>query len=98
MRYVFESAIYLWSAQDAWHFVNLPDEISVEIAQVSAPYRRGFGAVRVQVTCGNSSWRTSVFPDSKAGCYILPLKAAVRKSENLAAGDTARFEIELVDF
>ena len=98
MKYTFVSALYLWSAQDNWHFVNLPAEISDEIAEASAPFRRGFGAVRVEVRCGNSSWRTSVFPDKRAGCFILPVKATVRKAENLAAGSSARFDIELVDF
>ena len=98
MKYGFESVLYLWSAQDAWHFANVPIDVSKEIAEVSAQFRRGFGAVRVDVRCGNSSWRTSVFPDKNARCYILPVKAMVRKSENLAAGDLARFEIELVDY
>lgn len=98
MKYRFDGVLYLWNASDSWHFVNLPTQISDEIKEVSAPYRRGFGSVRVDVTCANSSWRTSVFPDTKAGCYILPVKVAVRKAQNLSAGDTAEFEIELVDF
>ncbi|MFM6979895.1 MAG: DUF1905 domain-containing protein [Micrococcales bacterium] len=98
MKYRFESELYLWSAQEAWHFANLPIAISEEIREVSAPFRRGFGSVRVDVTCGSSKWRTSIFPDSKAGCYILPVKAEVRKRENLVAGSITGFRIELVDF
>ena len=98
MKYAFASQLYLWSAQDSWHFANLPADISEEIREVSASFRRGFGAVRVDVTCGTSTWRTSVFPDSKAGCYILPVKAEVRNKQNLIAGDSASFEVELIDF
>lgn len=95
--YTFESQLYLWSAQDNWYFVNLPESISAEIREVSAPFRRGFGSVRVDVTCGTTNWRTSVFPDSKVGCYILPVKALVRKREHLAKDTIGKFEIELVD-
>ena len=32
---------------------------------------------------------TSIFPDTKRGCFILPVKAAVRKAEDLADGSPA---------
>jgi hypothetical protein len=98
VKYAFESPLYLWSAQDNWYFVDLPEDISEEIREVSAPFRRGFGSVRVDFTCGMTTWRTSVFPDSKAGCYILPIKAQVRKRENLVKDSAGRFEIELINF
>lgn len=46
---------------------------------------RGFGSIKVRVTVGNSSWDTSVFPD-KSGVYLLPLKAPVRKAEQIQVG------------
>lgn len=98
MRYQFSDTLYLWSAQESWHFVNLPADISLSIFQVSAVFRRGFGSVRVDVTCGSSNWRTSVFPDAKSGCFILPVKAQVRNKKNLKAGDSTHFEIELAEF
>ncbi|MEO0049373.1 MAG: hypothetical protein RL556_705 [Actinomycetota bacterium] len=98
VKYEFASEIYRWNAQDAWHFVSLPLDISQEIREVSSILRRGFGSVRVKVTCGSSIWSTSVFPDSNLGCFVLPLKAQTRKEQGLKAGDTASFQIELVDF
>ncbi|MFP5290201.1 MAG: DUF1905 domain-containing protein, partial [Actinomycetes bacterium] len=44
-----------------------------------------------------SEWATSVFPDSKMGCYLLPVKKAVRQAEGLAAGSTARVQLELAE-
>ncbi|HEY4473963.1 MAG TPA: DUF1905 domain-containing protein [Candidatus Paceibacterota bacterium] len=29
-------------------------------------------------------WNTSIFPDKKSGSYLLPLKAKIRKAENIA--------------
>ena len=38
----------------------------------------------------------SIFPDSKSGTYILPLKAKVRKKENIYEGDTVTFSCDIV--
>jgi hypothetical protein len=49
----------------------------------------------VRVRLGGSEWRTSIFPDSKSGCYVLPVKKAVRKTENVEVGDIGDFEIDI---
>jgi hypothetical protein len=46
---------------------------------------------------GKTSWKTSIFPDAKSGGYLLPLKAVVRKKENVAARDIVSFTLELLD-
>lgn len=73
----------------AWCFLTLPRELSEEIRDLTtgATPRRGFGSVRVEVTVGQTSWRTSVFPDAGSGCYVLPVKKAVRRHEDLEPGD-----------
>ncbi len=40
----------------------------------------------MHVRAGRSEWTTSLFP--KAGRYLVPIKASVRKAEKLAEGDT----------
>jgi len=49
------------------------------------------------VTIGNSTWTTSVFPDRSRGCYVLPVKKAVRKAEDIDIGDAATVKVELLD-
>ena len=95
--YVFDAELWLYEGDAAWHFVTVPVDVSEEITQRTAGARRGFGSVRVRVTTGSTTWTTSVFPDSKRGAYVLPVKQGVRKSERLAAGDTARVQLELID-
>ena len=92
----FDAELWEWDAkQDAsWVFVTLPAEVAEEIRDMSPP-RRGFGSVRVGVRCGTSAWHTSVFPDSRSGSYVLPLKKAVRRAETLDIGDTAEFELDV---
>ena len=58
--------------------------------------RRGFGSVRVEATINDVTWRTSVFPQ-KSGGYILPVKAAVRRKAEIAAGDTISVALNLLD-
>ena len=55
------------------------------------------GRARAQATIGGSTWRTSVFPDSKSGCYALPIKRAVRNAEGLEPGAVTSVTIELID-
>lgn len=95
----FEFAAPLWlhSGADGWHFVSVPLDVSADIAEISVGFRRGFGSVRVAVTVGGTSWRTSIFPDSKTGTYLLPMKKSVRATENLEPGDEVRATLELVD-
>jgi hypothetical protein len=57
--------------------------------------RRGWGAVRVLVTIGNTTWDTSIFPASKLDAYILPIKADVRKKEKITVGDSVKVKIKI---
>ncbi|MFZ0161621.1 MAG: DUF1905 domain-containing protein [Kineosporiaceae bacterium] len=70
----FEFTAPLWLHPGGeWHFVTVPEEISEDIHDLTAGLRRGFGSVRVAVTVGDTSWRTSVFPDSTSGTFLLPM-------------------------
>jgi hypothetical protein len=77
----------------SWHFLTVPRPVSEELAEEAGP-PRGFGSVRVEATIGSTTWRTSVFPDSASGCYVLPVKRQVRIAEDLEDG--APCEVTLV--
>jgi Domain of unknown function (DUF1905) len=94
--FTFTSPLWKYSGESAWHFVTLPLDISARIKFLQHG-RRGFGSVRVQVKFGNSEFATSVFPDSKSGCYFLPVKASIRKAEKIGHGDEVSCLIELCD-
>ncbi len=97
--YTFPAPLWIWSAQESatWVFVTLPEDISADIREVPRPHQRGFGSIRVEVAIGATRWTTSVFPDSKTGCYVLPIKKAVRKAEHLEVGDTAEVALTTLD-
>ena len=97
MSYTFTSVLYLWEARtDSWVFANLPEDIADEIEDAAPEPRRGFGAVKVEVTVGASTWRTSVFPSKQDATFVLPVKKAILKAESLAVGDTVKISLRTV--
>jgi hypothetical protein len=97
MKVSFQAELWLHEGEAPWHFVTLPREIADEIEETGGEVRRGFGAVKVSVTIGSTTWATSLFPDTKAASYVLPVKRMVREREGLAAGDTVSVSIVVVD-
>ncbi|MEO3785167.1 DUF1905 domain-containing protein [Actinocorallia sp. B10E7] len=93
---VFDAELWIWNARraDSWTFVSLPVEASEDIRDLAAGFARGFGSLRVRVTIGDTSWKTSIFPDSAPGSYVLPIKRAVHVAESLAAGDSTTVTVE----
>ena len=61
----------------------------------SSHKRRGWGSIRVTTTIGHTIWKTSIFPDSKAGAYLLPVKADVRKKEKIKDGDAVTVKLKI---
>ena len=92
---VHEFSAELWRHEGdaAWWFVTVPGAVSDEIRAQTDSGRPGFGSVRVQVTVGATTWTTSVFPDSKRGGYLLPVKKDVRSREGLEVGDVVTVEL-----
>ena len=97
MTYTFTAELYLWDARvDSWVFANLPEDIADEIEDAAPEPRRGFGAVKVEVTVGASTWRTSVFPSKQDATFVLPVKKAILKAESLAVGVTVKISLRTV--
>ena len=94
---VYRTRAKLWrwaGGKASWYFMTLPAAVSREIKLVDAgPRRVGFGALRVEATIGGSTWQTSIFPSAPLQSYLLPVKAAVRKSEKLVEGKPVQVQI-----
>ncbi|PCI58464.1 MAG: hypothetical protein COB34_05265 [Methylophilaceae bacterium] len=87
LSFSFSGKCWLWQSDAAaWHFISLPQDKSEEIKFFNDNMRhkkRGWGSVRVEATVGNTTWKTSIFPQAKTNIYILPIKAEVRKKEKI---------------
>lgn len=95
--YHFDAQLWEYPGHAAWYFVTLPQDDADEIQVIAAPFARGFGSVRVEVTIDDTTWRTSIFPDAKSGSYLLPIKKSVRDTCSLSAGDSANITLTLID-
>ncbi len=98
MTYEFDAELWLWQARsDSWTFVSVPPDVADEVLDLAGARSRGFGSLRVEVTVGGTTWRTSIFPDSGRKTYVLPVKKAVRTAEGLSAGSTAHVRLVVLD-
>ena len=93
MRVEFSGPIWYWRGPAPFYFVTVPEEGSHELKAVSGAVTYGWGMIPVTARIGGTVWRTSLFP--KDGRYVLPLKAAVRKAEDLSEGDDVAIRLEL---
>ncbi|MGQ0831186.1 MAG: DUF1905 domain-containing protein [Microthrixaceae bacterium] len=98
-RYRFTAPLWIWDAsgEGSWHFVTLPEDAADEIKAITdGGVRRGFGSVRVEVTVGPTTWRTSIFPSKESGSYVLPVKKVVRAAAGVDEGDDVDVELVLL--
>ncbi|MGD9793254.1 MAG: DUF1905 domain-containing protein [Acidimicrobiia bacterium] len=92
----FTAEVWEHDSTGAWHFVSLPEELADDIEETHGHRAKGFGSLRVEAIIGNTTWRTSIFPDSKRSTYVLPVKKAVRTAEGLTAGTLATVHLEVL--
>ncbi len=92
-RYEFTAELWAYDGPGGWHFVTVPSAISEDIRDLAGP-PAGFGAVRVRARAGATTWLTSLFPDKASGCYVLPVKKAVRRSESVEVGDRLNVSVD----
>lgn len=92
-----KTKVFLWSrdAAGAWHFAVIPETISGEIKFLFRHLKKGWGSLQVKVAIGETQWETSIFPDKKRNAYLLPLKASVRKAEDIKEGDTIELTLKI---
>ncbi|HJV32402.1 MAG TPA: DUF1905 domain-containing protein [Patescibacteria group bacterium] len=96
-RYDLRAELWIYPGSvAAWHFITVPKKQGEDIRKRFGAKARGWRSLPVAVTIGATRWKTSIFPDSKAGSYLLPVKAAVRKKEKLMEGETIAFTLEIL--
>jgi hypothetical protein len=95
MNIEFTGKIWFWRGPAPFYFVSIPAKQSEDLKVISGIVTYGWGMIPVHVRIGKTYWETSLFP--KDGVYIVPIKASVRKAEDLEEGDevTIRLEVRL---
>lgn len=86
--------VVTWRGPAPHHFVRVEDDDAALIAETAAAVTYGWGMVPVRLTLGATTWTTSLWP--KDGDYLVPLKADVRRREDVTVGDEVTVRIEIV--
>jgi hypothetical protein len=93
MNIEFSGKIWFWRGPAPWYFVTVPAQQSHALRAISGFVTYGWGVIPVSARIGKTVFTTSLFP--KDGCYIVPIKASVRKAENLEEGDQVTVQLEV---
>jgi hypothetical protein len=93
MKIEFIGNILFWKGPAPWFFVAVPEEQSRDLKAISNIVTYGWGVIPVDVRIGKTKFQTSLFP--KHSLDLVPIKASVRKAENLAVGETVRVYLEV---
>ena len=87
----FSGELWFWKGPAPWYFVTVPDEECDELEATSPLVSYGWGMIPVTALIGSTRWTTSLFP--KDGRYVVPVKARVRKAEELEVGETVTIRL-----
>jgi hypothetical protein len=88
VQYQFKAKPWQHQGPGGWYFVSLPTKLSQEIRTVFKMDEEGWGRLKTIAKIGNTEWKTAIWFDSKHNTYLLPLKADIRKKEQLFLGKT----------
>ena len=89
----FNGKILFWKGPAPWFFVTVPAKQSRDLKAILGFVTYGWGMIPVDARIGKTGWKTSLFP--KDGRYLVPIKASVRKAENLDKGDKVTVRLEV---
>ena len=73
-----------WRGPAPYLFVALPEDES-EVLRERPELSYGWGCIRMQARIGDARFETSLMP--RGGRYLLPIKVAVQRAEDIEAGD-----------
>jgi len=98
------STLWVWRGNGpaTWHFVTIDGDGGYQLAALEAMRRlemgrrRGFRSIKVSAQIGASEWTTSLFPHNSSEGWLLPVKAAIRKAEELTEGDEVEVRLQIL--
>lgn len=91
----FTGKIWYWRGPAPWYFVSVPGKHSAAIRALAAVLTYGWGVIPVTARIGATEWTTSLFPRDEL--YAVPIRANVRKAEQLDQGDRVRVTLTTGD-
>ncbi len=93
MNIEFNGEIWFWRGPAPWYFVTVPERQCSDLKAISGFVTYGWGMIPASVRIGRTQWKTSLFPKDER--YIVPIRASVRRAENLDQGDQVTIQLEV---
>jgi Domain of unknown function (DUF1905) len=93
VRLTFSGTMWYWRGPAPHYFVTVPEDEYAALKGTSSLVSYGWGMIPVKVQIGKTVFKTSLFP--KNGSYIVPIKADVRRLEQLSENDQVMLSLEV---
>lgn len=93
IKYEFSATPWQHASPGGWYFVSLPQELAQEIREMLKSEEEGWGRLKATAKTSNSEWKTAIWFDTKKNTYLLPLKAEIRKKENIKVGEDIKVTV-----
>lgn len=92
MDWEFDGEIIEWRGPAPFLFVDMDPELSADV-KAAARGLEYWGQVAVEAMIGDTRFTTALFP--KDGRYLVPVKAAVQRAEDIGEGDVVQVAMTL---
>ena len=92
MDFEFRGRVIEWRGPAPFYFVRVPEDESADI-KFAAKGLEYWGQVPVVVRIGATEFFTALFP--KDGVYLVPLKATVRRAEDIELDQVVRVQLNV---
>ena len=89
----FSGEVWEWRGPAPYHFVTVPGAESAALQSTAGRVSYGWGMIPVTARINGTTWTTSLWP--KDGGYVVPLKVAVRRAEDVDVGDTVTVRLSV---
>ena len=85
MEITLTDEVWFWKGPSPWHFLTIGAAESAAVRTMVHTVTYGWGMVPCEVTIGETTFTTSLWPKDET--YIVPLKKAIRDREDIEVGD-----------
>ena len=89
----FSARLIEWRGPAPFVFAPIPDDLTPEVRFAAHEASYGWGVVPVTATIGGTVFTTSLFP--RDGGYLLPIKVAVQRAEEVGIGDEVAVTLKI---
>ncbi len=93
MEFEFTALVWTWRGPAPFFFVTVPAEVAKQLKDLERLVTYGWGMIPATVTIGRTRWTTALWP--KDGAYVVPLKTAVRRAEQIEEDDSVTLSLRI---